>query len=145
MEHELMNIEFGSNEIEMIALQEKFNSIGEDAVYLNHYELALATPEHMTASLWRMFLTDPRVQKFLSEELTLLQQTSVLKMMKNIDQSRSTGQAQLLNTLVQQSKDTEKKSGPIFIYSYVPLNEEECYAPNLHIEESDPFKITDES
>lgn len=135
-----MNIEFNENEIELQQLQEIFNSLGEDALYYTHYELANNT--EFTASDWKMFLTDPRVQEYLDLELKLSQQTAIRKMMRDIDQSRSTGQAQLLNTLVNQSNQNDKKEGPIFIYTYVPLNKEEEHAPNVQIADSDPFEVS---
>lgn len=134
-----MNIEFGENEIELQQLQEVFNELGQDALYYNHYELAQAT--EYSASDWKYFLTDPRVQEYLDLELSLSQQTAIRKMMRDIDQSRSTGQAQLLNTLISQTNQSKKKDGPIFIYTYIPLNEEEQHAPEVQIAERDYFKV----
>jgi hypothetical protein len=135
----VMNLQFGDYEIELQQMQDVFNDIGVDALYMTHHELAAAT--EFNAMAWREFLTDSRVRTFLESELALMQQTSIMKMMKDIDQSKSTGQAQLLNTLIQQTNQSKKKDGPIFIYSYVPLNEEETYAPNVQTLQSDPFKI----
>jgi hypothetical protein len=135
----VMNIQFNEYEIELQQMQEVFNDIGVDALYLSHHELAAAT--EFNAMSWREFLTDARVREFLESELALMQQSSIMKMMKDIDQSKSTGQAQLLNTLIQQTSQSKKKDGPIFIYSYIPLNEEETYAPNVQTLQSDPFKI----
>src|SRR5574344_408209 len=135
----VMNIQFNEFEIELQQMQEAFNDIGVDALYMSHHELAAAT--EFNAMSWREFLMDPRVREFLESELALMQQASIMKMMKDIDQSKSTGQAQLLNTLIQQTSQSKKKDGPIFIYSYIPLNEEETYAPNVQTLQSDPFKI----
>jgi uncharacterized protein YqcC (DUF446 family) len=135
----IMNIQFNEFEVELQQMQEAFNDIGVDALYMSHHELAAAT--EFNAMSWREFLMDPRVREFLESELALMQQASIMKMMKDIDQSKSTGQAQLLNTLIQQTSQNKKKDGPIFIYSYVPLNEEETYAPNVQTLQSDPFKV----
>lgn len=138
-----MNIEFEEHEIELQQLQEVFNELGQDALYYNHYELAAAT--EYTANDWKYFLTDPRVQEYLELELSLSQQTAIRKMMRDIDQSKSTGQAQLLNTLINQTNQSKKKEGPIFIYTYIPLNEEEQHAPHVQIAERDPFKVIDKN
>jgi len=135
----IMHIQFNDNEIELKQLQEVFNELGEDALYYTHYELANAT--EFSPSDWKMFLTDPRVQEYLDLELKLSQQTAIRKMMRDIDQSKSTGQAQLLNTLVNQTAQKEKKEGPIYIYTYIPLNKEEEHAPNVQVAESDPFEV----
>ena len=135
----IMNIKFNEHEIEFDQLQKAFNDIGPDAIYMDHYELAQVTP--FSVVMWKLFLTDPRVQDFLQSELALMQQASVRKMMRDIDQSKSTGQAQLLNTLITQSNNSnKKKDGPIFIYTYIPLNKEEQYAPYTETSSSDPFK-----
>lgn len=133
----VMNISFDEYEIELQQMQAAYNEIGADALFMTHHELAALT-EFNTMS-WRAFLTDARVRSFLEAELALMQQTSVMKMMKDIDQSRSTGQAQLLSTLIQQTAQSKKKEGPIFIYSYIPLNEEETHAPDVSTLQSDPF------
>lgn len=134
-----MNIQFNDYEIELQQMQEVFNDLGVDALYLSHHELAAAT--EFNAMAWREFLMDARVRTFLESELALMQQASIMKMMKDIDQSKSTGQAQLLTTLIQQTNQSKKKDGPVFIYSYIPLNEEETYAPNVQTIQSDPFKV----
>lgn|SRR5574344_230441 len=133
-----MNIAFNENEIEMQQLQDVFNELGEDALFYTHHELAQAT--EFSAMEWKNFLTDPRVQEYLELEVNLIQQTAVRKMLRDIDQSKSTGQAQLLNTLVNQTNSNKKKEGPVFIYTYIPLNKEEHYAPNVQVAESDYFK-----
>lgn len=136
----VMDIKFTEYEIELQQMQEAFNDIGTEAFYMTHHQLSAAT--EFNSMDWRTFLTDPRVQDFLKGELALMQQSSIMKMMKDIDQSKSTGQAQLLNTLINQSMQSNKKEGPVFIYSYIPLNEEEQHAPNVRSLESDPFKTT---
>lgn len=139
----IMNIQFEEHEIELEQLQEAFNDIGIDALFYTHHELANVT--EFSATDWKMFLTDPRVQDYLDLEVNLIQQTAVRKMLKDIDQSRSTGQAQLLNTLVNQSSNNKKKEGPVFIYTYIPLNKEEQHAPEVQIADSDPFKTVIEN
>lgn len=135
---QVMNISFEENELEFLAMQDAFNELGADALYYSHHELAAAT--EYNALEWRAFLSDPRVQDYFQAELNLIQQSSIMKMMRDIDKSKSTGQAQLLNTLVSQSNSSKKKEGPIFIYSYIPLNAEEVHAPNVETVSSDPFK-----
>ena len=38
---------------------------------------------------------------------------------------------QLLNTLLNQTKTSDKKEGPVFIYTQVPLNDQELRARNV--------------
>jgi hypothetical protein len=64
-------------------------------------------------------------------------------MLKDIDNNRSTGQAQLLNTLLNQAKSNNIKEGPIFVYSYIPPNAQERNAANVEVLDVDPFKVSD--
>ncbi len=118
----------------------EYDAIGHEAVFLNHYDLSARVAKY-TPAQWREFLMDSRVLEFLSEEQTLMQQTNLRKLLKGLDgNTRSTGQAQLINTLLGTTTTTKKKDGPIFIYSYVPLNEEEQHAPNTSTLKINPFK-----
>lgn len=136
----IIDIDFNENEEDLIQMQEVFNELGSDAFFYSHHDLAAAS--EYSPMDWRMFLTDPRVQEYMQGELFLMQKSAVMKMMKDIDRSKSPGQAQLLNTLVQQTNSNKTKDGPVFIYTYIPLNEEEKYAPNVRASSSDPFKTS---
>ena len=46
-------------------------------------------------------------------------------MLNTIDQNKNVGQSQLLNTLLNQTKTSDRKDGPVFIYTQIPLNEQE--------------------
>lgn len=126
------------NEADMLLMQEKFNDIGKNALYLDHYELSERT--NISPIDWKKFLTDTRVNLFLTEELRLLQKSKVRAMMKDIEKSKSPGQAQLLNTLITQAEVKQNREGPIFIYSYIPLSKEEQHASNTEVLKSDPFE-----
>jgi len=137
----LIDIPFEDNEKDLIKMQDIFNSFQSDALYMSHYDLAARSKGEFSPIDWRVFLNDYRVVEFLEEELNMIQRNAIMKMMKDIDQSKSTGQAQLLNTLVQQSTKNKSKDGPVFIYTYIPLSEQEEAAPNVEKLQSDPFKI----
>ena len=62
-------------------------------------------------------------------------------MLKDVDTNKNTGQAQLLNTLLNQTKQNNKKEGPVFIYTQIPLNEAEQHAENVvMVDGIDPFE-----
>jgi hypothetical protein len=61
----------------------------------------------------------------------MLKKSQVSKLLSEASTSRSTGQAQLLNTLLNQTKVSEKKEGPVFIYTRIPLNDQELGAENV--------------
>ena len=127
----IIDINFKENETVFKDLQELFNSIGQEALFLSHYELAERTGEAPID--WKNFLMDPRVAAFINEEMDMLKKAKVAVMLKSVDTNKNTGQAQLLNTLLNQTKRSDKKEGPVFIYTQVPLNDQEINAGNVVI------------
>lgn len=125
----ILDIQFKDNENDLKEMQEHFNTIGRRALFMSHYELADATD--MTPIEWKKFITDIRVSTVLNEELDLIKKSKVALMLKDIETNKNTGQAQLLNTLLNQTKQSDIKEGPVFIYTQIPLNEQEQHAPNV--------------
>ena len=125
----MMDIKFRSDEEMFTELQDLINGIGQNALYMSHYELAEQTG--MSPISWKKFLLDPRVAAFISEEMDLLKRAKVSTMLSTVDTNKNTGQAQLLNTLLNQTKNTNRKEGPVFIYTHIPLNNQEEHAPNV--------------
>lgn len=127
----IMDIKFREDEPLFIELQDLYNGIGYDALYMTHYELAVRTG---TSPIdWKQFLMDPRVTAFVAEEIDMLKKSKVALMLKDVETNKNTGQSQLLNTLLNQTKGQERKEGPVFIYTQVPLNTEEQHAENVVI------------
>lgn len=134
----IMDIPFKEEEKDFIEMQGWVNEIGQDALYMNHYELAVKTD--ISPIKWKSFLMDVRVSVFIIEELDLLKKSKVAVMLKDVEENKNTGQAQLLNTLLNQTKQEQKKDGPVFIYTQIPLNENEQHAENVvMINGIDPF------
>lgn len=127
----IIDINFKEDETVFKDLQELFNGIGQEALFLSHYELAERTGESPID--WKNFLMDPRVSAFVNEEMDMLKKAKVAVMLKSVDTNKNTGQAQLLNTLLNQTKRSDKKEGPVFIYTQVPLNAQERGAENVRI------------
>ena len=125
----IMDIKFRADEEMFTELQDLMNGIGQNALYMSHYELAEQTG--MSPISWKKFLLDPRVAAFISEEMDLLKRAKVSTMLSTVDTNKNTGQAQLLNTLLNQTKNTNRKEGPVFIYTHIPLNNQEEHAPNV--------------
>ena len=126
-----IDIKFKEDEQDLKDLQDLYNGIGQEALFMSHYELAERTSE--SPILWKKFLTGVRVAAFIEEELEMLKKSKVALMLSTVDSNKNTGQAQLLNTLLNQTKGSERKEGPVFIYTYVPLNKQEQGADNVRI------------
>lgn len=131
----IIDIAFKEEETELLRLQDLFNTVGTRALFMSHYELADETAE--SPITWKQFLMDPRVSAFIAEEMDMLKKSKVAVMLNQVDTNKNTGQAQLLNTLLNQTKGSDKKEGPVFIYTYVPLNDQEVNAGNVVIANED--------
>ncbi len=123
--------------------KKQFTELGERALYLNHYQLAAET--HIRdAIIWKTFLTDPRIADYISSEMNLIRNASINEIIHKAPNSKSVGQAQLINALVKIDEMAVNKNGPVFIYSYVPLNAEQKFAPNVALVETEQTKEPEE-
>ena len=116
-----------------------YKALGADALKANHYTLAVTTPIDDPA-LWKEFLMEPDVSEYINQETALLQQAEFRSILLNTARDNSAGRAQLINAMMSVNQKQNKKEGPIVIYSYIPLNEQQMKAPNIEINTTDPFK-----
>ncbi len=132
----MMNIEFEKDEKKFKEMQKEWNDI-PDALFMTHYELSAITS--FDALSWRKFLTHPAVVDYFNEEMAVIQQTKLRTLINEADvNSKSTGLPQLINAIAGQlDRQTIHKEGPVFIYTYVPLNEQEKQAQNVRFEDAD--------
>ena len=127
-----MNFEFENKELQQCLVM--FNSLPpEERLFMTHYELAQNT-RIKDSAIWKEFLLDTRVSDWINQELTLFKSAQLRKLVKDATKNdRSVGAAQMLNALNKTLENESTKEGPVFIYSYVPLNERELNAPNVRI------------
>lgn len=111
---------------------EIFLSLEEEALHLSHYQLAQMT-DITDALQWRAFLIDPRTADYIAQEMSIIRSAAINEMVQKAPNSRSVGQSQLINALQKLDEQAAHKEGPVFIYCYVPLNEEQKEAPNVRI------------
>lgn len=112
--------------------KKQFFALGEKALYLNHYQLALETRIE-DPMVWKEFLVDPRIADYIQSEMNIIRSASINEIIQKAPNSKSVGQAQLINALVKIDENSANKDGPVFIYSYVPLNAEQEFAPNVRL------------
>lgn len=126
-----------------LKMEEAFVKLGKQGLTMNHYDLAEVT-EFDNPNDWKMFLQNEWVAKYVKDEFNAIQDSELRKLIMNISDSSSVGKAQLINSLQKLLSDnTEaRKSGPAFIYTYVPLTEEEKHADNVEVLDHDPFLKT---
>lgn len=119
----------------------EFKDLGRKALTMNHYDFAEVTSVNNPQE-WKEFLQIPPVSEYITEEFNAIQDSELRKLIMNISDSSSVGKAQLINAMQKQLKENENsgKTGPAFIYCYVPLNDEEINADNVEVLDRDPFK-----
>ena len=122
-----------------IQLWEIYKSLGADALKANHYTLATITAV-TDPGIWKEFLTEPDVNDYINQETNMLQQAEFRTILLNTAKDNSAGRAQLINAMLSVSNQQTKKEGPIVIYSYIPLNEQQLKAGNIEINKKDIFK-----
>lgn len=118
-----------------------FQSIGRKALTMSHYDLAQELPE-TTLDDWRKFLQETDVEDFIKIEMKIITDAVQKKLLADITDGsdKSVGRAQLIGTLDKLSGANTTKEGPVFIYTYVPLDSEQKQAENVIQLNRDPFK-----
>lgn len=124
-------------------MMQLFQSKGREALYADHYKLAESG--EFQAYEWREFLLLPQTNEYIKTEMEIIRKTAMNEILADSGDSTSVGKAQLLNALVKYEEDNSGKEGPIFIYTYVPLNREQEKAENTRQEREDIFKKQDRS
>lgn len=123
------------------ALWEKFEALGQKALTMSHYDLAEEV-EGTTKDEWRDFLNEADVAEYIKNEMRIISDSIQKRMITDIvaGGDRSVGRAQIINTLDKINDGVAKKDGPIFIYSYVPLDAQQEQAENTIKLNKDIFK-----
>jgi hypothetical protein len=116
-----------------------YKALGEEGLKANHYTLALETTERDPA-VWKEFLMEQDVNDYINQETAILQQAEFRAILLNTEKDASAGRAQLINAMMSVNNKQQKKDGPVIIYSYVPLNEQQLKSANVEINKKDPFR-----
>lgn len=120
-------------------LWDAYRKLGKEALKSNHYDLALKTTVG-NPDLWKEFLMEQDVSDYINQETALLQQAEFRSILLNTARDNSAGRAQLINAMMSVNNKQQKKDGPVIIYSYVPLNEQQKKSPNAEINDKDIFR-----
>lgn len=122
-------------------LWEKFETLGQKALTMSHYDLAEEV-EGTTKDEWRDFLNEADVAEYIKNEMRIISDSIQKRMITDIitGGDKSVGRAQIINTLDKINDEVAKKDGPIFIYSYVPLDAQQEQAENTIKLNKDIFK-----
>ena len=128
------------DEMQKAEMWELFKALEAKAIQMNHYDLARLTTQK-DVQLWKQFLTDPEVTAYIDQEAQILTQSELRKLASDVSDSRSVGQAQLINAMSKLTDNKTTKEGPIFIYTYGPLTSAQEKASNIQIAPNDVFDV----
>ena len=133
-----MGIEWKPDEERFIEMEEVFLQLGKPAISMNHYDLEDRTD--IPAGEWQQFLLDARVANWINKEFDLIKNSEFKKIITDINDSRSVGQAQIINSLNKMIEDVDTRSvGPAFIFCYVPPDKNQEHCENVVKLEADVF------
>lgn len=127
------------DDIQKEQMWQQFKALEAKAISMNHYDLARIT-SIKDVQLWKTFLTDPEVSAYIDQESQILTQTELRKLSSSVSDSRSVGQAQLINAISKLTENKSTKEGPAFIYTYVPLSDNQEKANNVVLADRDYFE-----
>lgn len=133
-----MGIQWKQGEELFAAMEEQFLLLGKPAISMNHYDLEEHT--EFPAGDWQQFILDARVADWVNKEFGLIKNSEFKKIITDINDSKSVGQAQIINSLNKMIEDVDTRAvGPAFIYCYVPPDKNQEHCDNVRKLEADVF------
>lgn len=137
---EFLEVKFTEkDELEINEAVKAFNEMCECGEYprllqYTHYQLAQKSNLPDTR-LWKRFLLHPKIKEWYQSERQINLNAKIQQLMDEAGYSKSTAQAQTLNTLLAQQKllEDNAQNKTIIVYNFIPLTEEEKGNPNINV------------
>lgn len=126
-----MNLRLSSKNL-IECLEEFDKLVPEDRLSMSVYDLAEFT-DIKDYTRWIEFMKEPAVAEAIDEELNLYIDAQKRKLIQTttID-DKSVGKAQLISALTKANEGGAGTGGNLFVYNYIPLNENERKRPNVN-------------
>ena len=126
-----MNLRLSSQNL-IECLEEFEKLVPEDRLSMSVYDLAEFT-DIKDYTRWIEFMKEPAVAEAIDEELNLYIDAQKRKLIQTttID-DKSVGKAQLITALTKANEGGAGTGGNLFVYNYIPLNENERKRPNVN-------------
>lgn len=132
VEGEFISLTLGETEVMMKKALIEFNSLCKnnmpDILQWNHIDLYKASKDKSLKIIdWKNFIMDTRFQTWLNEEIYILSQAKKVNLLNKVGDNNSTATVQGLSALLRATENETNKidDGKIFIYSFMPLTDEE--------------------
>lgn len=145
-----ITIPISSNETKFIKMLTLYDKLCEsnmpDILEWDHVYLFRETKKenpHLTVSDWKNFLLDARIKNWINEEVSILIRSKQLQMISKLGEDRSTATVQAFSALMRSTEEDLNKidDNKIFIYSFMPLSNEEKRLNYAQILNSIPNEI----
>lgn len=142
-------VKLKDNETELQTMVEAFEELFDNIPPIkilgySHYDLHKNTGL-FSPTEWKRFLTDERIVEWYKTERSMMLRAQTMSFLEKLSQGKmNTGDATILGKLLESEDDEQDaEADTIFVYSFIPLTEEERGAPNVKILDSVPTQIKD--
>ena len=139
-----VQISLGATEIDMLKCLTEYDKLYEKYPDLLTWDIRKLTQvTNIPAYSWRNFLLDSRVQKWIADEqfLQMLAKRNIL--LNSVGENNSTATVQALTAIMKATDDTTDRleDNHVYIYSFMPLTNEEERLNNAQVLKSIPDEI----
>lgn len=144
----MIRFNFRNSQTRLLEIEVEFNKLFSkhypELLEWGPFQMAKHAPS-VSVQEWKEFRLLNQVDQWYEEEMALLIKSKVMKMLNQAGDTQSTGVAQTLTqTLNYLERNKDVIQDPtVYIYSFIPLTEEEAQAPNVRIVENIPSEISD--
>lgn len=144
---DFISIPIGATEISMKRCLEEYNKLYQQYPNLLNWDIRQiathCTNKNITISDWRNFLLDSRVQKWMSDEQYLKMQAKRNSLLDKVGDNNSTATVQALTAIMKATDDDQDRleDNHIYIYSFMPLTNEEERLNNAQVLDSIPDEV----
>ena len=128
----------------VVAFNTRFKADPAGTMDKTYYQLWKDNKE-VELHIWRQFYTDKRVQEFYEKEFELSLKAKRNVLLRQVGENHSTATVQGLMSILKRDEEAliEDDDGKIFIYSFIPLNQNEEHLENVKILKNIPKEISD--
>lgn len=145
-----MSLNVGAQEKVMIKTLEEYNKLCDsfypDIIGWNYPDLYKHSKDkELTITDWKLFILDSRVRTWINDEIYLINKTKQVELLNRVGTDHSTATVQALTSLMKANEDEDNRidDSKIFIYSFMPLTDQERRLNNVNYLRAIPDEVKD--
>ena len=147
---EYMSLNLGASETEMIMMLNEYNTLCKKfypkIISWNYSDLFRNSLDpRIKLTDWKMFILDSRVRNWLNDEIYLMNKQKQVELLNKLGADHSTATVQALSTIIKanENEDDRIDDSKIYIYSFMPLTDQERRLNNVNILGAIPDEVKD--